>query len=87
MPRNRMNLFIAMATTVLFIATVLPINAFDDSLLLYLPFDDDTGGIAKDLTGRTGGGAEKLSAGRKSCRANEAGRCNSAARPVMWRSV
>ena len=56
MPRNSMNLFIAMATSVLFIIIVLPINAFDDSLLLYLPFDHDTGGIARDLTGKTGGG-------------------------------
>lgn len=56
MPRNRLNLFIAMATSALFIATVLPINAFDDSLLLYLPFDDSTGGVAQDLTGKTKGG-------------------------------
>ena len=56
MPRNRKNLFIAMATSALFIVAVLPINAFDDSLLLYLPFDHSTGGIARDLTGKTGGG-------------------------------
>ena len=56
MPRNKMNLFVAMAAGVLFVAVVLPINAFDDSLLLYLPFDDSTGGIARDLTGKTGGG-------------------------------
>ena len=56
MPRTRMNLFIAMGTGALFIVTVLPINAFDDSLLLYLPFDENTGGIARDLTGNTGGG-------------------------------
>lgn len=35
---------------------VLPIKAFDDSLLLYLPFDNVTGGVAKDPTGKTGGG-------------------------------
>ena len=56
MPRNRMNLVIAMAAGALFIVTVLPINAFDDSLLLYLPFDENAGGIARDLTGKTGGG-------------------------------
>ena len=56
MPRNRLNPFIAMATGALFIVTVLPTNAFDDSLLLYLPFDENTGGIARDLTGKTGGG-------------------------------
>ena len=56
MARNKMNLFIAMATGVLFVAVVLPINAFDDSLLLYLPFDDSTGGIARDLTCKTRGG-------------------------------
>lgn len=56
MPRNWMNLFIAIASSALFIVTVLPIHAFDDSLLLYLPFDHDSGGIAKDLTGKTGGG-------------------------------
>ena len=56
MPRNRMNLVIAMAAGALFIVTVLPINAFDDSLLLYLPFDDNTVGIARDLTGKTRGG-------------------------------
>ncbi|MDE0505116.1 MAG: LamG domain-containing protein [Candidatus Poribacteria bacterium] len=56
MPRNTLNPFIAMATGALFIVTVLPINAFDDSLLLYLPFDENTGGIARDLTGKTGGG-------------------------------
>ena len=56
MPRNRKNLFIIIASSALFIVTVLPINAFDDSLLLYLPFDENTGGIARDLTGNTGGG-------------------------------
>ena len=34
MPGNRLNLFIAVATGALFIMTVLPINAFDDSLLV-----------------------------------------------------
>lgn len=56
MPRNRMNLFIAIATGVFFVMTILPIEAFDDSLLLYLPFDGVTGGVAQDLTGKTGGG-------------------------------
>ena len=56
MQRNKMNLLIAMATSALFVAVVLPIKAFDDSLLLYLPFDSVTGGVARDLTGKTGGG-------------------------------
>ena len=69
MPRNRKNLFITIATSALFIATVLPINAFDDSLLLYLPFDHDTGGIARDLTSKTGGrkiiGGTKIVQGKR----------------------
>ena len=56
MSRNNRNLFIAIATGVLFVVVVLPINAFDDSLLFYLPFDSVTGGVARDLTGKTGGG-------------------------------
>ena len=56
MPGNRKNLFIVAAIGALFIVTVLPTNAFDDSLLLYLPFDENTGGIARDITGKTGGG-------------------------------
>ena len=56
MPRNRMNLFIAITSSILLVAAVLPIDAFDDSLLLYLPFDGVTGGVAQDLTGKTKGG-------------------------------
>ena len=56
MPKSKMNLLIAMAISALFVWAVLPINVFDDSLLFYLPFDNVTGGVAQDLTGKTGGG-------------------------------
>ena len=56
MPRNKINLSIAITFAILLLAAVLPINAFDDSLLLHLPFDGVTGGVARDLTGKTNGG-------------------------------
>ena len=56
MARIRTNLFIAIAAGVFFVMAILPIEAFDDSLLLYLPFDGVTGGVAQDLTGKTKGG-------------------------------
>ena len=56
MPTHKMNPIIAISTSVLLIAIVLPTNAFDDSLLLYLPFDNVAGGVATDLTGNTSGG-------------------------------
>ncbi len=47
----------------LLVATALPTHALDESLLLYLTFDSDTGRIAKDTTGKTKGG--KLVGGTK----------------------
>jgi len=42
---------------------VLPAHALDESLLLYLTFDVDTGDVARDMTGKTKGG--KLVGGTK----------------------
>ncbi len=50
------NLFIGMATAILLIAVVLPVESLDDSLLLYLTFDNDTGKVTTDVTDKTKGG-------------------------------
>ena len=45
-----------MATAILLIAVVLPVESLDDSLLLYLTFDNDTGKVTTDVTDKTKGG-------------------------------
>ena len=50
------NLFIGMATAILLIAVVFPVESLDDSLLLYLTFDNDTEEFTTDVTGKTKGG-------------------------------
>ena len=57
------NLFVGMATFILLIVVALPVESLDDSLLLYLTFDNDTGRATTDVTGRTKGG--KLVGGTK----------------------
>ncbi|MDE0041820.1 MAG: LamG domain-containing protein, partial [Candidatus Poribacteria bacterium] len=43
-------------TCMLLIAVVIPVEGIDDNLLLYLTFDNDTPGVAADVTGKTKGG-------------------------------
>ena len=50
------NLFFGMATAILLIAVAFPVESLDDSLLLYLTFDNDTPGVTADVTGKTKGG-------------------------------
>ena len=50
------NLFVGMATFILLIVVALPVESLDDSLLLYLTFDNDTGRGTTDVTSRTKGG-------------------------------
>ena len=50
------NLFFGMATAILLIVVALPVESLDDSLLLYLTFDNDTPGVTADVTGKTKGG-------------------------------
>ena len=50
------NLFFGMATAILLIAVAFPVESLDDSLLLYLTFDNDTEGFTTDVTGKTKGG-------------------------------
>ena len=57
------SLSVGMATFMLLIAVVLPVEGIDDSLLLYLTFDNDTGRVTTDVTGKTKGG--KLVGGTK----------------------
>ena len=48
--------FIGTATIILLIVVALPVESLDDSLLLYLTFDNDTAGVTADVTGKTKGG-------------------------------
>ncbi len=57
------NLLVGIATVTLLIAVALPVESLDDSLLLYLTFDNDTEGVTADVTGKTKGG--KLVGGTK----------------------
>ena len=57
------SLSVGMATFILLILVALPVESLDDSLLLYLTFDNDTGRVTTDVTGRTKGG--KLVGGTK----------------------
>lgn len=50
------NVFFGMATVILLIAAAFPVESLDDSLLLYLTFDNDTEGFTTDVTGKTKGG-------------------------------
>ncbi len=50
------NLFFGMATAILLIAVAFPVESLDDSLLLYLTFDNDTEEFTTDVTGKTKGG-------------------------------
>ena len=63
MTRKETNWLIGLTVGLLLVATALPTHALDESLLLYLTFDSDTGRIAKDTTGKTKGG--KLVGGTK----------------------
>ena len=63
MTRQETNWLIGLTVSLLLVATALPTHALDESLLLYLTFDSDTGRIAKDTTGKTKGG--KLVGGTK----------------------
>ena len=49
-------LFVGTATITLLIVVALPVESLDDSLLLYLTFDNDTAGVTADVTGKTKGG-------------------------------
>ena len=60
---RKRNLFFGMAIFMLLIAVALPVESLDDSLLLYLTFDNDTAGVTADVTGKTKGG--KLVGGTK----------------------
>ena len=59
----KMNLLVGIATVTLLIVVALPVESLDDSLLLYLTFDNDTEGVTADVTGKTKGG--KLVGGTK----------------------
>ena len=48
--------FIGTATIILLIVVALPVESLDDSLLLYLTFDNDTAGVTANVTGKTKGG-------------------------------
>ena len=50
------NLTIAIAVCIFLAASVFPIEAFNENLLLYLSFDSGDGKVARDLTGKTKGG-------------------------------
>ena len=56
MTKEKSILSSTLVTTVLLVVMALPVKAFDESLLLYLPFDSVTGQVATDLTGKTKGG-------------------------------
>ena len=50
------NLAIAMGACIFLVAAVLPANAANENLLLYLSFDSGDREVARDLTGKTKGG-------------------------------
>lgn len=56
------NLTIAIAVCIFLAASVFPLEAFNENLLLYLSFDSGDAKIANDLTGKTKGGAVNGSA-------------------------
>ena len=56
MSRTETNWLIGLTVGLIFIAMVLPVHALDDSLLLYLTFDNITDKVARDTTGKTKGG-------------------------------
>ena len=56
MSRIETNWLIGLTVGLIFIAMVLPVHALDDSLLLYLTFDNITDKVARDTTGKTKGG-------------------------------
>ena len=54
--RAKRNLFIGLTISALLIMVALPVKALDESLLLYLPFDSDTGRGVREITGKRKGG-------------------------------
>ncbi len=56
MARRKTYWLIGLTVSLVLIAVALPVNALDESLLLYLTFDVDTGGVVRDMTGKTKGG-------------------------------
>ena len=56
MTREMRNLFSTTVTSMLLVVLALTVEAFDESLLMYLPLDSLTGKVARDLTGKTKGG-------------------------------
>ncbi len=56
MARRKTYWLIGLTVSLVLIAFALPVNALDESLLLYLTFDVDTGGVVRDMTGKTKGG-------------------------------
>lgn len=63
MGKQGTNWLFGLTIGMLLVAMVLPAHALDESLLLYLTFDVDTGDVARDMTGKTKGG--KLVGGTK----------------------
>ena len=63
MSRTEANWLIGLTVGLIFVAMTLPVHALDDSLLLYLTFDNITDKVARDTTGKTKGG--KLFGGTK----------------------
>lgn len=61
--RIETNWLIGLTVGLIFVAMALPAHALDDSLLLYLTFDNITDKVARDTTGKTKGG--KLFGGTK----------------------
>ena len=49
-------LTIAIGVCIFLAASVLPVKAFNENLLLYLSFDSGDAKVARDLTGKTKGG-------------------------------
>ena len=56
MARQETNWLVGPTICLFLIAASLPAHALDESLLLYLTFDSDTGKVARDATGKTQGG-------------------------------
>ena len=84
MMRAKRNLLVGMVISMLPIVVALPVKAFDDSLLLYLTFDSDTGGVATDVTGKTKGG--KIVGGTKVIPSGaHGGLWNSMVQVVLWK--
>ena len=50
------NLTIAISVCIFWVASVFPVNAINENLLLYLSFDSGDAKVARDLTGKTKGG-------------------------------